>query len=114
MLALLCVGLARVGVGGTTNNVSAQVRNQMASTGYTVAQKTISLPRQNTHSLRNLHFVGQGPFLPLVVPAKRTGWSLWNNSSFKSVGRNSDQPSLLAPYSVLTQYEYEITYTFEF
>jgi len=114
VLALLSTGLATAGEDGGTNHVAGQVRNLLESAGYSVAQKTVSLPRQNAHSLRNLHFIMRGPFEPLVVPAPKTGWSLWNNSSFKSVGREADQLNVLDPYAVLARYEYDITYSFDF
>jgi hypothetical protein len=113
-LALFNAGLAIAGDDGRTNSVPDHVRNLLDFAGYSVAQKTVSLPSQDTHSLRNLHFIMRGPFMPLVVPAKKTGWNLWDNSSFKSVGREGSQISLLAPGAAIAQYEYDITYSFVF
>ena len=113
-LALFNAGLAEAGDDGGSIHGVAQVRNWLDSAGYSVAQKTVSLPRQDLHSLRNLHFTMRGPFGPLMVPVKKTGWSLWNNSSFKSVGREGDPINVLDPYAVLARYEYDITYSFAF
>ena len=114
MLALLNAGLASADDGGGTSSRTEHVPNLLDSAGYSVAQKTVSLPRQDLHSLRNLHFTMRGPFGPLMVPVKKTGWSLWNNSSFKSVGREGDPINVLDPYAVLARYEYDITYSFAF
>jgi len=114
VLGLLNAGMAIAGDDGGTNSVPDHVRNLLDSAGYSVAQETVSLPSQDTHSLRNLHFIMRGPFMPLVVPAKKAGWNLWDNSSFKSVGREGSQISVLAPGAVIAQYEYDITYSFVF
>jgi len=114
LLALLKAGLAKAGDEGHTSHVATQVRNLLDSAGYSLAQKTASLPRQDIHSHRNLHFIMRGPFVPLEVPVKRIGWSLWTNSSFHHVGRYADQSSLFAPQATLAQYEYDISYSFYF
>ena len=108
VLALLHAGRANADVGGETNYVSGQVRNLLDSAGYSFAQKTVSLPRQDMHSLRNLEAIALGPFGPLTVPVKKNGWSLWHNSIFKSTGNSPDETS------VRTAYEYDITYSFAF
>ena len=114
LLALLNAGLANVGAGNATTNRMEHVRNLLDSASYSAAQLSAGLPGLGTNSLRNVSFIEPGPFAPLVVPPKKTGWSLWNNSGFKSLGRNYDQISLLEPGSILSQYEYDITYSFEF
>ena len=114
LLALLDASHAKASDGGVTNRVPAHVRNLLDSAGYDVAQKTISLPRQFAHSFRNPHFIIPGPFAPLVVPVKKTNWNLWDNSSFKSVGREGEQINVFDPYAVLARYEYDITYSFDF
>jgi hypothetical protein len=86
----------------------------MDSEGYNFDQKHSSIPKQNTNSLGNMHFIGRQRFIPFVLPAKKAGWSLWNNSDFKYVGRDTDQINLFATYSALPLIEYDITYSFDF
>ena len=114
VMAFLHTGLAKAGDSIGTNNMPEQIRNLMDSEGYAFDRKTFVVPDQYTNSLRNLHFITRGPFALLVVPVKKAGWSLWKNSSFKRVGSEYDQISILAPASALSQYEYDISYSFDF
>jgi len=114
VMALLNAGLLKAGDVTGTNNLPVQFRDQMDSEGYAFDQKDFSLPKQNTNSLRQLHFIERRRFLPFVIPEKKPGWSLWNNSKFHYVGNKTDQISLLSPSAALAHYEYDITYSFEF
>jgi hypothetical protein len=114
MMALLNAGPTKAGDYTGTNEMPAQIHNLMDSQGYAFNQKNFSIPKQNTNSLRNLQFIERQRFIPFLLPAKKIGWSLWNNSNFKYVGRNTDQLSMLAPYAALSLYEYDITYSFDF
>ena len=114
LLALLDAGPVHAAADGATNCGSAQVRNLLDTAGYTQAQIIRRFAGQNTNSAASFHYFPRGPFAPLVVSAKKTGWNLWDNTSFKSVGREGNQISVLAPSALLAQYEYDITYSFEF
>ena len=114
MMGLLIAGSARDGDYSGTNKMPAQVHNLIDSHGYAFSQKPLSLSKQNTNSLRNVPFIEPQRFIPFLLPAQKTGWSLWNNSNFKYVRRNTDPINLLAPFSALSLYEYDITYSFGF
>lgn len=114
MMALLNAGLSKAGDYTGTNNMPAQIHHLMDSEGYAFDQKHFNIPNQNTNSLGDLQLIEGRRFIPFVLPAKKASWNLWNNSNFKSVGRNTDQISILAPYATLAQYEYDITYSFGF
>jgi hypothetical protein len=113
-MALLTAGLAKARDNTGINNLPEQFRNRMDVEGYTFDQKNFGFPKQNTNSLRQLPFVERRRFIPFVLPVKKSGWSLWNNSSFKYVGNKTDQISLLSSSAALSHYEYDITYSFEF
>jgi hypothetical protein len=113
VMALLNAGLSKAGDYTATNNMPEQIHKLMDSEGYAFDQKHFSIPKQNKNSLRNVQFIKRQRFIPFVL-AKKAGWSLWNNSNFKYVGRDTDQINLFAPYSALPQIEYDITYSFDF
>ena len=114
VMAMLNAGLSKAGDYTATNNMPEQIHNLMDSESYAFDQKHFSIPKQNTNSLRNLQFIERQRFIPFELPAKKAAWSLWNNSNFKYVGRDTDQISVFAPYAALAQYEYDITYLFDF
>jgi hypothetical protein len=114
VMALLNAGLSKAGDYTGTNNMPKQIHNLMDSEGYAFDQKHCSIPNQNTNSLRDLRLIEGRRFIPFILPAKKASWNLWNNSNFKSVGRNTDQISIFAPHATLAQYEYDITYSFGF
>ena len=114
VMALLNTGILKAGDYTGTNNMPEQIHDLMDAEGYAYVQKQISLPNQSTNSLRNWQFIEKQRFIPFVLPATKAGWSLWNNSSFKYAGRSTDKINVLAPYAVLTQFEYDIIYSFDF
>lgn len=114
MLAMLNAGLSKAGDYAATNKMPLQIHNLMEAEGYAIGQNGIGFPTQITNSLRNVQLIKKPQFIPLVLTTKKTGWSLWNNSSVKYVGRNTEMPNTLAPYASLSQYEYDITYSFGF
>jgi hypothetical protein len=114
VMALLNAGISKAGNYTATNNMPEQIHNLMDSEGYTFDKKYFGFPKQNTNSLGNMHFIGRQQFIPFALPSKKAGWSLWNNSDFKYVGRDADQINLFAPYSALPLIEYDITYSFDF
>jgi len=114
VMALLNAGLSKAGDYLATNNMPEQIHNLMDSEGYAYDQKHFSLPKQNTNSLRNLQFIERQQFIPFVLPTRNTAWSVWNNSNFKYVGRDTDQINVFAPYAAFAQFEYDITYSFDF
>jgi hypothetical protein len=114
VMVLLNAGLSKAGDYSAINNIPEQVHNLMDSEGYAFDQKHLNLPEQNTNSLKNVQFIKGQRFNPFTLPAKKAGWSLWDNSNFKYVGRNTDQISVFAPYAAFSHYEYDITYSFDF
>ena len=114
MMALLNTGPTKARDYTVTNEMPVQFHNLMDSQGYAFNQREFSLPEQNTNSLRNFQFIERQRFNPFSLPARKTGWSLWHNSSLKYVGRNYDQISVLSPYAALSLFEYDITYSFQF
>jgi hypothetical protein len=114
VMVLLNAGLSKAGNYSATNNMPEQFHNLMDSKGYAFDQNHFSLPKQNTNLLKNVQFIKGQAFNPFILPTKKAGWSLWNNSNFKYVGRNTDQISLFAPYATFSHYEYDITYSFGF
>jgi hypothetical protein len=114
VMALLNAGLLKAGDYTGTNNMPEQIHKLMDSEGYAFDQKHFSIPKQNKNLLKNVQFIEGQRFIPFVLAAKKAGWSLWNNSNFKYVGRGTDQISVFAPSAAISQYEYDITYAFNF
>ena len=113
-MALLTTGLAKAGDDTATNNLPEQFRDRMDAEGYAFDQKDFNLSNQNTNLLTQLPFVERRQFISFVPPVKKSGWSLWNNSSFQYIGNKTDQISLLSPSVALSHYEYDISYSFAF
>jgi hypothetical protein len=91
----------------------------MEKAGYAIVQTNLVSPAPGTNSLRHLPLIERNQFAPFDSPAKKAGWSLWNNTSIKHVSRNNDPvnllaPTTLSPYTALSQFEYDITYSFNF
>jgi hypothetical protein len=115
LMALLNAVPSKAGDYTGTNEMPAQIHYLMDSQGYAFNQKNFSIPKLDTNSLRNLPVIKCQRFIAFPsLPAKKTGWSLWNNSSLKYVDRNYDQIGMFAPYAVMSRYEYDITYSFDF
>ncbi len=112
-LALLNAGLAIAGDYTETNQMPSQIHTRMETEGYAIDQKHLCIAPQTQNSLRNLKPVKHTQFMPWEFPAKKAGWSLWNNSSIKQVDRNPDALNKTAPLS-LSQYELDINYSFRF
>jgi len=110
----LMAGLSAAGDDTGTNQMPGAIHNLMETEGYTVDQPSLGGAKANTNSLRNLPFIEMQQFPPLESAAKKTGWSLLNNTNFKRVGRTTDQVNFLSPGSALSHYEYDITYSFVF
>ena len=113
MLALLIAGLSTAGDHPATNQMPEPIHDLMETEGYPFAQKNLSLPPPNTNSLRTLKPVKEAQSIPLELPAKKAGWNLWDNSSIKQVNKNANSINGSGLTS-LTQYEYDITYSFQF
>jgi len=114
VMALLTVGLTTAGDTTETNQLPALFHSRMDADGYAFDQPAFRLTEQNTNSLRQLPFVEKRRFISFVLPVKKPGWSVWNNSSFKHVGNKADRINLLSPAAALAHYEYDIMYSFEF
>jgi hypothetical protein len=78
-----------------------------------IDQTHFSLRPQNPNSLRNLKPVKYPQFIPLKLPTKNAGWTLWNNSSIKHVDRNAGTINGSGPTSI-SAYELDINYSFHF
>ena len=113
-IVCLCTWLSKAGDCTRTNNMPEQIHNLMDIEGYALDHPNSNLSKQTTNLLRNFQFMQKQQFTPFELPAKKASWSLWNNSNFNHVGRNSDQINVLSPSAALALYEYEITYSFEF
>jgi hypothetical protein len=119
MLALLDAGLSRADDFIATNQMPKQIHRLMETEGYRINQASNAILLQTTNSLRDFGLIKNARLVPLEIPAKKAGWNFWDNTSIKYVGRNTDPISILAPtkispYTALSQYEYDITYSFDF
>ena len=114
VLALLDAGLSNAGDYTGTNHSTEQVRNLMNSENYVFYHKCFDHRNLNTNSLRNLQFIERRQFIQFVLPLKKEGWSLWNNSSFKYARSNTDPTSGIAPFEAFAHVEYDISYSFYF
>ena len=114
MMALLSAAISKAVDYSGTNNIPEQIRNLMKTEGYGFDQNYFGLRMQNTNSLGNFQISERQQIMPFVVPTPKAHWSLWTNSKFKYVGRNTDQISLLSPTEALAQYEYDISYSWDF
>jgi hypothetical protein len=113
MLALLNVGQLRADDYTATNQMPGLIHNLMDTEGDGVDQIFFSIRPQNTNSLRNLKPVKYPQFIPLELPTKKAGWSLWNNSRIRRLDRNAGAINKSNPMS-LSQYELDINYSFHF
>jgi hypothetical protein len=114
VMALLNAGLSKAGDYTETNNMPVQIRNLMNSEGYFINQKYFNFPKQNSDLHRTLQCIGKQRFIHLELKPKKAAWSLWHNSHFKYVRRNSDQVSVDDSDAAPAKYEYYITYWFDF
>ena len=114
VMALLNAALSKAGDYTGTNDMPPQIHNLMETEGYAFDQKNFGLQMQSTNSFGNFQSSKRQPFIPFVVPPPKAHWSLWTNSKFKYVGRNTDQISLLSPSAAIAQYEYDISYSWDF
>ena len=113
MLALLNTGQSIAGDYTATNQMPELIHNRMAAEGDGIDQTHFKIRPQNPNSLRNLKPVKYPQFIPLKLPTKKAGWSLWNNSSIKHVDRNAGTINGSGPTSI-SAYELDINYSFHF
>ena len=113
MLALLIAGQSMACDFTATNHMPEMIHNLMAAEGDGIDQTHFSLRPQNPNSLRNLKPVKYPQFIPLKLPTKNAGWTLWNNSSIKHVDRNAGTINGSGPTSI-SAYELDINYSFHF
>jgi len=113
MLALLNTGRSVAGDYTATNQMPEPIHALMDTKGDGVDQTYFSLRPQNLNSLRNLKPVKYPQFIPLKLPTKKAGWTLWNNSSIKHVDRNAGTINGSGPTSI-SAYELDINYSFHF
>jgi len=111
-LLILSAALSPAGDVVETNAMPAQIQNLMETEGYVVGPPTFGVYLQNTNSQRNLPLADGTRFIPFELPKPKTGWNPWDNSSFRHVGR-ADAP-MNSFSSPLAQYEYDLTYSFDF
>jgi hypothetical protein len=119
LLALLNAGLLKAADFTETNRMPEPVHALMEKAGYAIVQTNLVSPAQDTNSLRYLPLIERNQFTPFETPATKAGWSFWNNTSIKHISRNTDPvnifaPATLSPYTALSQFEYDITYSFNF
>jgi hypothetical protein len=110
--ALMIAGLSKASDVTETNATPAHFHNLMKTQGYAIKQSAFSLPTQNTNSQRNISLTERTRFTPEIISKKKAGWNLWKNSSIRHVGRTDGQINLFSPS--LAQYEYDITFSFDF
>ncbi len=94
----------------------------MEQSGLANAQSNTDIAASDANSLRNLPPIKKKRLRPLQKPVPKSGWSFWNlwkNVGVKYVHSNHDPmnayaPAPLTPYSALAQFEYDLTYSFDF
>ena len=97
----------------------APIHELMSNAGYGTIQTNLSFPASGTRLIGTLSPIEKSRLLPLELPIKKSGWSLWNNTGIKYAGKKTDPPNVFAPaslslYTALSQFEYDITYSFDF
>ena len=119
LLTLLNAGHLAAGDFTETNKIPEPIHSLMDKAGYGLGPKELCGPSPVTNSIRNLPLTGKVGPLPRVLPNQKTGWSFWNGTSIKYLGRNPDTvnaaaPAALSKYLSPSQFEYSITYSFGF
>jgi hypothetical protein len=119
LLALLNTGLSRAGGSLETNNMPEQFHALMQTEGYGLVQTNLDLPAPDAASLRNLPAIEKNRFILLKPASKTGGWSFWDNTSVKYVGRSTDPINILTsttqtPLAALSKFEYDINCSFNF
>ena len=119
LLALVSASRLVAGDYTDTNQMPAPIHALMETAGFALGRTNLDLPPAGTNSLRQLPVIEKAQLIRLEVPATKTGWSLWNHSNVKYVGKNIDPINVFAPtsfslYTALSQFEYDVSYTFEF
>jgi hypothetical protein len=95
-----------------TNAMPAHIQNLMETEGYAMKPSALSVAMQNTNSQRNIRLVARTQFTPFELSKKKARWNLWDNSSIRHVGRTEAPINSFSP--PFAQYEYDITYSFDF
>jgi len=120
VLVLLPAGGMRADDMAATNQMPDSFHALMETAGYGVGQTLLDQPLPGTNDLKYLPPIDKSRLMTLrPPPGSKSGWSFWNNTNVKYVGRNNDPinflaPTTLAPYTTLSKYEYDITYSFDF
>ncbi len=118
LLALLvtCPGLAYDLA--DTNQMPHPIHTLMESAGYVVVQTNV--PPAAPNVLKQLPPIEPSKLRPLELPKpKKSGWSFWKNSTIKYAGKGPEPLNVFAPtsyslYTALSQFEYDVTYSFDF
>ena len=118
-LTLLNVGWVGADDFSATNHMPASVRVLMEKAGYGMVQTNTATVSSDPDSLRQLTPLKKSQLRPLERPIPKSGWSFWNGVGVKYVHHNHDPmnalaPASLTPYSALSQFEYDVTYSFDF
>ena len=119
-LILLNVQLAVAGGLAETNQMPLPVHTLMDASGHVLVQTNLMLSSpENANSLRVLSPMKKTRFILFKRPAPKPRWNFWNNLGVKYVHRNHDPLNVVAPtqmtaYSALAQFEYDVTYSFDF
>jgi len=119
LLALLNARLVGAAELAATNQMPSTVHDLMEQSGLANAQSNTDIAASDANSLRNLPPIKKKRLRPLERPVPKSGWSFWKSFGVKYVHHNHDPMSALAPapltpYSALAQFEYDVTYSFDF
>jgi len=117
LFALMNAGALNAAVYIETNKMPAQVNDLMNAEGYAIDPRSVSLPAQNSNSLRELLLNENALPVPLELRTNNVGWTLWKNFTIKRVDRNPASLNESAPASLLqsiSQLEYDVKYSFVF
>lgn len=112
VLLILSAGLLPAGDVVETNAMPAQIQNLMETQGYAMKPPAFNASLQNTNSQRNIPLAEGTRFNPLELPKPKAGWSPWDNTNIRHVGRTDASMNPFSP--PFAQYEYDITYSFSF
>ena len=115
--ALLAAAPAMAGDLAETNQMPAPIHALMETAGYGVVPT--NLPVAGTNLLKNLPPLETSRLRLLELPVQKSGWSLWNNTGIKYAGKGAEPVNIFAPttlslYTALSQFEYDVSYSFEF
>ena len=119
LMVLLNASLVRAVDFAATNQMPSPVHALMAQSSYAKVQTNADIVAADADSLRNLPPIKKSQLRPLQRAVPQSGWCFWKSFGIKHVQHNHDPmnalaPAPLTPYSALAQFEYDVTYSFNF